>query len=114
MDLMPTLKGQLYRLPIDHLLSNGLSTLVFTSLFCFLAWFGRKSANVERWSLAGIAVTSFLGWAACPHGHGCDLIILIPAFAILIKQAAAVKNRFMLAIVWEKHDRASAVLVRAV
>ncbi len=98
--MMPTFKGQLYRLELNHSIANQISVVAFFLSVLGSAMLARRFNNDRRFWKIGAAIGMLLGFVFLTHAHGYDLILTIPAVAIIIEQGRKHGNRSLLLAAW--------------
>ncbi len=99
-EAMPTLKGQLYRLPLGHSLANQIAVVGFILSILLSGFVARRFSDDRKYWRIGATVGALLGFIFLTHAHAYDLILIIPAVAILIGQARRHQNRVVLYSAW--------------
>ncbi len=98
--VMPTLKGQLYRLHVNESFANQISFVFFFLSVLGSYLIARRFREDRRYWKVGATIGSLLGFIFLTHAHGYDLILVIPAVAVIIEQARIHGNRSLLLAAW--------------
>jgi hypothetical protein len=96
---MPTLRGQLAYVNVDWRLVNQISTVVYVGCVAFVWWFSRRFADDKHWWMAGTACALLVTITFGLHCHQYDVLLAVPAIAVLAKEAYGSKDYVMLCMV---------------
>jgi hypothetical protein len=97
--VMPTLRGQLCMLGLNWQMLSAFSVLAYGASLVYLARYAGRFADSNRWWVVGIACSSLADVAFGVHCHQYDVLLLVPAVCILIREAVRAKDRIMLGLV---------------
>lgn len=86
-DLSPSLRGQLLRMFPAQGEMGALVSLVFLAVSIgAIAFIGRRMSKAKQWLEAGLLVALPLGFASCFYFFQYDLVLLLPALIVLMRE----------------------------